>query len=235
MKHIKKELVPHKTNFPKIRLGAPGDGGYVICDGIPSDGLYSYGSNDNIKFEKVYNEKYNKDCWVYDHTIEGITDKPDFVHFFKQGVSNTTTPELDTIDNQVARNGHTDCRNMFAQIDIEGYEWISLTCSEKLKEFAQVLIEFHMPNDSLRAYPMILDTLRYMTEHFVCVHIHGNNWPLRPWYDYDLPCVFECTYVRKDLVTHMEVDYDSYPVKGLDSPNSDEKPDLPLTWWQKQY
>jgi hypothetical protein len=233
MKKIKQEVIPYKTNLNKIRIGGTGDGGYVICDGIPSDGLYSYGSDDNIKFERAYHEKYGKDCWVYDHTIEGITNKPDFIHFFKQGVSNVTTEDLDTIDNQIARNGHEDCRNMFAQIDIEGHEWISVTPSEKLKDFAQILIEFHMLKHDriIESCSYILNTLRYLNKYFICVHVHGNNSFLQPWYDHDFPCTFECTYVRRDLVTHSEIDYQEYPIKGLDSPNSADRSDLPLSWW----
>jgi glycosyltransferase involved in cell wall biosynthesis len=231
MRLIKKEVVPYKTNLTKIRIGEFGDGGYAICDGIPSSGLYSYGSDDNIKFEVAYHAKYGKDCWVYDHTIPGITNKPDYIHFFKQGVSHEKTSELDTIDNQVAKNGHTDCREMFAQIDIEGYEWTVLSSSTKLKEFAQVLVEFHMPRDIVRFFPQVLTTLRYMNEHFICVHVHGNNSLLQPWLDHDFPVTFECTYVRKDLVTSSEIDYQAYPVPVLDTANSWDRPDLPLTWW----
>jgi glycosyltransferase involved in cell wall biosynthesis len=231
LKLIKKEVIPYTTNFTKIRLGELGDGGYAICDGIPSSGLYSYGSDDNIKFEVAYHAKYGKECWVYDHTIPGITNKPDYIHFFKQGVSNATTGELDTIDNQVVRNGHEDCRTMFAQIDIEGYEWIVLKSSEKIKEFAQVLVEFHMPRNIWMHRDAVLETLRFMNKHFVCVHVHGNNSLLQPWFDHDFPLTFECTYVRRDLVTHMTIDYQQYPIHGLDTPNSWDRPDLPLTWW----
>ena len=228
---IKKEVIPYKTNFTKMRIGEFGDGGYAICDGIPSSGLYSYGSDDNIKFEVAYHDKYGKDCWVYDHTIPGITNKPEYIHFFKQGVSHEKTHELDTIDNQVAGNGHIDCREMFAQIDIEGYEWTVLSSSKKLKEFAQVLVEFHMPRDIVRFFPQVLKTLRYMNEHFICVHVHGNNSLLQPWLDHDFPVTFECTYVRRDLVTTSEIDYQAYPIPGIDTANSWDRPDLPLTWW----
>ena len=231
LKLIKKEVVPYKTNFTKIRLGEFGDGGYAICDGIESSGLYSYGSDDNIKFEVAYHAKYGAECWVYDHTIPGITNKPDYIHFFKQGVSNETTHDLDTIDNQIARNGHEDCRNMFAQIDIEGYEWLVLSTSKKLKEFAQVLVEFHMPRDIVRYSSQVLKTLQYMNEHFVCVHVHGNNSLLQPWLDHDFPVTFESTYVRKDLVKSCEIDYQQYPIAGIDTANSWDRPDLPLTWW----
>ena len=44
MKNLKKYVVPYKTNFNKIRIGGDGDGGYVICDGLPEyDFLYSGG------------------------------------------------------------------------------------------------------------------------------------------------------------------------------------------------
>ena len=227
MKDIKSRLVPNVTNFEKIRIGVPGDGGYVIADLPFSDGLFSYGSDDNIRFERAYHEKYNAPCWVYDHTINGITDKPDYITFFKQGVGPEKTDVLDTIDNQV---GDRECSNLFAQIDIEGYEWFVFTGSKKLKQFAQVIVEYHM---SPQIHPkLILETLDYMNEHFICVHIHGNNCPLQPWYDINLPRVFECTYVRKDLVTEWSPDLVPYPLPNLDFPNSPDFPDLPMGWWQ---
>lgn len=216
----------------KIRLGGSGDGGYVICDGIPSSGLYSYGSDDKIMFEKAFHEKFGKECWVYDHTIPGITNKPDYIHFFKEGVSCEKTHEMDTIDNQIAKNGHTDCKEMYAQIDIEGREWITLTSSTRIKEFAQVLVEYHIGTPENIFCKELIDTLKFMNKHFVCVHVHGNNCPLQSWLDHDFPRVFECTYVRRDLVTSMEVDYQTYPNPGLDSPNDPTRPDLSLAWWK---
>ena len=227
MREIKKEVVPHVTNFKKIRMGTAGDGGYVICDGIPSSGLYSYVSNDETTFETAYHEKFGNDCWVYDHTISGITNKPDYIHFFRQGVSHETTDELDTIDNHVERNGHVDCTNMYMQMDIEGAEWTTILASNKIKEFAQVIVEFHAISD----LEQMLKVLKFMNEHFVCVHVHGNNNPGMPYMDGNFPYVFECTYVRKDLVTHKEVDMRQYPIPGLDYPNLRHRQDLPLVWW----
>jgi len=234
MSALKKELVPFKTNLTKYRLGDEKDGSYVICDGIEADGLYSYGSNDQIEFENFFYKKFKKECWVYDHTINGITNKPDHIHFFKQGVSDKTTHELDTIDNQVARNGHTDkCQNMFAQIDIEGCEWDILTCSNEIKKFSQVLIEYHMwnPGFVFNNFDKILKTLKFMNTHFVCVHIHGNNsQAMAPWLDINLPGILECTYVRKDLISNKEIDTQKYPT-DLDFANNTSRPDMPLNWW----
>ena len=225
MKNIKLELVPYETNLEKIRIGVAGDGGYVINNIEKSDGLFSYGCDDNIKFEKAYHEKYGATCWVYDHTIDGITNCPDYITFFKQGVGPKKTDVLDTFDNQI---GDRDCSNMFAQIDIEGYEWITLKDSVKIKEFAQLIIEFHISMQM--PCPIMIDTLKFLNKYFVCTHIHGNNCPLQPWIDINLPRVFECTYVRNDLITWKKVDIRPYPL-DIDFPNSSNFPDLPLTWW----
>ena len=237
---IKSELVPYKTNLTKYRIGGMDDGGYAICD-IPADGLYSYGSNDQTEFERSFYEKYKKPSWVYDHTINGITNKPDYIHFFKQGVSHEKTHDMDTIDNQISANGHDNCRNMFAQIDIEGCEWTAIKKSEKIKDFSQIIVEYHFNGGGYNGNPLfvlknfdnIINTLKFMNEHFICVHIHGNNSPaMAPWLDINCPCVIECTYVRKDLVTHKEIDMQPYPIPGMDFPNNKTRPDMPLTWWK---
>ena len=49
--------------------------------------------------EKSFYEKYKKESYVYDHTIDKITDKPDFIHFFKEGVSNIKTYNMYKINN----------------------------------------------------------------------------------------------------------------------------------------
>jgi hypothetical protein len=231
-RELKPHIVPHKTNLKKIRIGEPGDGGYVVCELPGYDCLYSYGSDDNIKFERGFYDLYGKDCYVYDHTIDGITNKPDYIHFFKEGVSSQKTHEVDTIDNHIIKNGHTDKTNLFMQMDIEGHEWHSLLACNYLKNFSQLVIEFHISNNNFFGfYENILETFKRLNNEFVCVHIHGNNCLLQPWFDHNLPRTFECTYVRKDLVGEYEIDMRAYPLDGLDEPNSNDRPDLPLNWW----
>lgn len=218
---VKKRLVPYKTDIPKIRLGEDGDGGYVCADLDTHDCLYSFGSDDNIRFENAFYKKYEKPSYVYDHTIDSITNKPDHIHFFKRGIL-----ERNTIDCLIEDNGHTGCKNLCLQCDIEGWEWRTLRWAKYLKNFSQMVIEFHM------AWSQdVLETLDRLNEDFVMVHIHGNNSLLRPWFDVNLPCVFEVTYVRKDLVKTMEVDYGDYPTE-LDAPNSCDRPDMDLKWWK---
>ena len=229
---LRKYIVPHKTNLNKIRIGNKSDGGYVICEGLPEyDALYSYGSDDQITFEKEFYNKYDKQSYVYDHTVDSITNKPDYLHFFKEGVSNHKTHNMDTVDNHVMRNGHINCKNLFAQIDIEGSEWTILNSNFKtLENFSQIVIEFHLPLDALQiihAESMFDNVFTFMNERFVCTHIHANNSPIQPWLDTNFPRIFEVTYVRKDLVTTMEID-------GLDFTCAPGRADLKLDYWIKK-
>jgi hypothetical protein len=227
---IKKEIVPYQTEFKKIRLGEASDGSYVILDTDTGyDALYSYGSDDNIKFERSFYEKYEKPCYVYDHTIEGITNKPDYIHFFKEGVAPVKMEQLDTIDAHIEKNGHSDNRNLFAQIDIEGSEWVIFHQSKYFTNFKQIVIELHLP-ENLEHFPFIMETLRLLNEHYVCAHVHGNNSLMKPWLDHNLPCIIEVTYIRKDVLKFskdLEIDRDH----SLNTPNDPARPDMPITWY----
>lgn len=70
-----------------------------------------------------------------------------------------------------------------------------------------------------------------LNKKFVCVHVHANNSPIQPWVDSNFPRIFEVTYVRKDLVEFSEMETESYPIIGLDSPNDSNRVDLKLDYW----
>ena len=233
---MKSTIKPYKTNLEKLRIGDMSDGGYVISDlGNTYDALYSYGSDDNIKFERAFWDKYKVESYTYDHTISKITDKPDYVNFFKEGVTAVAQPYLptDTLTNQIKKNGHGDCNNLFMQMDIEGYEWEVLysTSDDVLKQFSQMIIEFHMKVP----LPDAKKIFERMETMFVPTHIHGNNHEPCPWLDINFPKAFEVTYVRKDLIDTKEVDMGQFPVDGLDAPNWIGMPDLSLDWWKYEY
>jgi hypothetical protein len=237
---VKSILNPKEVPFKKTKIGGEGDGSYVICD-IPDlkyDALYSYGSDDNIIFEKSFYDRYKVDSFVYDHTIDGITDKPDYVHFFKEGVWVEKTNDMNTIESHVIANKHQDSRNLFMQMDIEGCEWNVLS-SPIINKFSQIVVEFHLPLVFLEnnmqlmnlKYNTILNTLKNLDDKFYCVHIHGNNCLLQPWFDIELPRCMEITYLRKDLFNDEPPTIQrSFPTE-LDTPNDSKKPDMTLTWW----
>ena len=239
-KLLKSLVIPHKTNLKKVRIGTRGDGGYVMCqlEDNTYDALYSYGSNDIITFETSFYENYGTESYVYDHTIEKITNKPDYIHFFKEGVAHetTTSPPMDTIDNHIMKNGHVNSKKLFAQIDVEGSEWNLFNENfTYLENFSQMIIEFHIFQDVIMYEDAIKRTFEKLNDKFVCVHIHGNNSLIRPWIDVNFPKVFEVTYVRKDLVSDVTIEPNSLPDPVFDAPSYPTIPELTLNYWLSEY
>jgi len=237
---IKRSIVPHKVNLKKVRVGRRGDGGYVMCqlEDDTYDALYSYGSDDNITFEKAFYDKYGTTSYVYDHTIEGITDKPEYINFFKEGVASKKmeSPQVDTIDNHIMKNGHTNSKKLIAQIDIEGTEWFIFNDNFKyLDNFSQLIIEFHIFKDITLYEELFKRTFDILNEKFVCVHIHANNCLLQPWVDANFPRAFEVTYVRKDLVSEAEIEPRPFPDPELDASSDPTRPELVLDYWLNEY
>lgn len=228
---LKRYFKPYRTNLKKIRIGKGTDGGYVVADLPEYDALYSYGCGDEITFEKAFYEKYKKPSYVYDHTIDGITNKPDYIHYFKEGVSHVKEEQLDTIDAHLERNGHLDNTNLMMQIDVEGAEWTSLPACKHIKNFSQIVVEFHLQNNLLGYNEVIDDVYNHLNKDFVCIHVHGNNYPLIPWIDNNFPKVFEVTYVRRDLVETVVPETEPFPLKGLDFPNFQGRPDMHIDYY----
>jgi len=170
--------------------------------------------------------------------VDSITNKPDYLHFFKEGVSDHKTHNMDTIDNHVIKNGHIKCKNLFAQIDIEGSEWNILNSKFKtIDNFSQIVIEFHLPLNPQQIIQMesIFDyVFSFMNTRFICTHVHANNSPVQPWLDTNFPRIFEVTYVRKDLITTREIEDESYPINGLDFTCAPGRADLKLDYWIKK-
>ena len=80
------ELKPYYLPIgDRIRLGSNGDGGYVLLNrGLQDvEVLYSYGVGANSDFEFMFCEKYNAIARLYDHTVDTMPLKKDFLYFKK--------------------------------------------------------------------------------------------------------------------------------------------------------
>ena len=92
--------------------------------------MYSYGAGTNSDCEMMFCEKYNAIVRLYDHTVDTMPFKKDFLYFKKQGVGPEKTKSLNTIENHINENGD-DNKKLLLKIDVEGAEWDTL---------------FHIPN-----------------------------------------------------------------------------------------
>ncbi len=204
----------------KIRLGKDYDGGYVIGNLYNNYDLFiSCGISDDISFEEDFINKYNNICYAFDGTINDLPHKNNKIIFHKINIGKSNTNKTTNLHDLINKNN-----NIFLKIDIEGYEyeWINSLSNEQLNKFKQIVIEIHLPFDQFK-----YKIMHKLANNFYLIHIHGNNFAnTKKRSGYKIPCVFECTYLRKDKL-NLKANKLSFPTK-LDMPNNPNKNDILL-------
>lgn len=219
---IKSLTVYHCDN--KFRLGNKNDGGYVIMETDNYDFMLSGGIGGDVGFEKAFTEKYNVNCVCFDGTEDSgfkLTKNLPKIKYINKNVGLFNTPETSNFD--FALNKY---KNVFLKLDIEGDEFQlfnSLTINQ-LKNIKQIVAEFHFPNNREK-----FEALKKLSNTHYLVHYHANNNNslLYNINNNTIPAVFECTYVRKDLLDNPGLNKVPFPTK-LDSRNRINKLDYVL-------
>lgn len=169
-------------NTPKVRIGGPRDGGYVMLDRLDNVAIcYSLGVGPDVSWDRSMAERGAR-IYQYDHTVEAAPDSHPGFRFFRTGIAadDNEAPMLKRIDTILRENGHAGQDNMILKIDIEGHEWDSLDALESttLDQFTQMVVEFHgmrlLTEESFlrRAHRLFA---KLAATHRV-VHAHGNNF-----------------------------------------------------------
>ena len=205
------QLVIYDISYPKKRIGKPYDGGYVISE-LPGgyDAMICGGSSKD-SFEKSFLDQHSISCFTFNGNDESLLS----VHAHMEPYS-----------------------NLFMKIDIEGKEFrLFPTFSEdQMKKIKQLVVEIHTPGD-IQLYPDYFKGLSDIThEHMfemfrmincthTLVHLHPNNGCKTHWIDSIMfPNVFECTFIRNDLIVKKQPNTNFIP-QSIDMPNI---PSLPI-------
>ena len=192
---------------PLVRVGSAADGGYLLHeqDANAYDIFIACGLGGNLDFENDFVRRYNCVCIAYDgddktysRTLEAVSET-EKITVIKQNIGATeTTTETNLLS---IVNNH---RNIFLKMDIEGYNfnmgewpWLNLLTEDNLLRFRQMVIEFHFPNTGQH-----WDIFKKINKTHYLVHFHANNNNNVVYRigAKKVPAVFECTYVRKDLI-----------------------------------
>ncbi len=216
----------YKSPYTKVRVGQEKDGGYVIAELDGYDLLLSCGIADDISFEVDFLTKHNIKCIGFDGTVDKLPCEHPNIEFVKKNISwmeTKNTTNLHDIINQY--------NNIFLKMDIESFEfrWLYTLSLDQLNRFKQIVIEYHYPFTETVWYshvdqplpvPLKENLLEKIAETHYLVHIHPNNCCGTVRYKgVEVPSVFECTYIRKDLVT--DVKFNTQPIlHPLDKPNT---------------
>ena len=92
-----KSLNPKNVFLDKIRIGPSWDGGYVLPKKMVDEscGVFAYGVGTDITFEVDFIKKFNKDAYLFDHTIGEVPNfqygnedwsKNKLFHFVNRGL-----------------------------------------------------------------------------------------------------------------------------------------------------
>jgi len=228
-------LRPYDTGHELIRVGAFGDGGYLVpndFNGIRA--CFSPGVSIQSTFEYDL-AKRSIPSFMADASVDAPAEPVPGAIFRKKFVGPETKGDFislrDWMDEFAPRSG-----DLILQMDIEGAEYAAIAAlpSEYLKRFRIIVIELHRipsilmkPNFFARAEPF----LRAMAAEFTNAHLHTNNAAGTVCIDdVEFPRVVEATFIRNDRVRSKK------PITTLphelDVPHQKNRPDIgvPHEW-----
>jgi len=208
--------------FRKVRVGGPGDGGYVMIDDFRSAPIcYSLGIGGDVSWDLDMASR-NATVFQYDHTIERVpATHPEF-RFFRLGIGdNELDGRMTSLSAAVASNGHQAQRDMILKMDIEDSEWAALgtTPDACLAQFGQIVVEYHGLARASDEFwiAQAEKVLRKVRRTHLPVHVHGNNWgSYSLLHGVPVPDVLEVTYASRADYTFGESN-DIFPT-DLDEP-----------------
>lgn len=225
-------LRPHTSDFGKIRVGAMGDGGYVLPnDLVGISAVLSLGVGGDTSFDEHFADR-GVPVYQYDPTVDGPPKPHDNFHFHKIAWGAVDDEETISLDGLLKKHDLVGSNDVLLKFDIEGGEWniFMTTTAEVLRHFRIITCELHRLNGlSDRLFiQQIRQTLSLLTRSHTVVHLHANNCcGITLVEGVPVPAVVEVTLLRNDRSSSFALS--SEPIPGpLDYPNMDDRPDIVL-------
>jgi hypothetical protein len=196
---------PQDNGHRLIRVGGPGDGGYLIPDDVNGiSECFSPGSNKLSNFQSEIAQNWQIKSFICDSGDEKPSNLSDFQDFTEAWVGPASDGEkYISLSEWVKEKSQSD-GDLMLQIDIEGAEFLTLMAASRrlLKRFRIVVIELHFL-EALKnkwAFDQIyLPFFDKILREFDVVHLHTNNccgtWK---YGDFEFPRIVELTLHRKD-------------------------------------
>lgn len=211
----------------KLRIGAYGDGGYVMLDPGQDGIAYSFGISNYSPWDKAMAERGYK-IYQYDGTISQTPFLHPLIFFHPYNIGGGTElcPGTKNISQIIQENNHEQETDIILQIDIEGAEWNffeHITTQEILK-FDQIIAEFHWILDIDRI-DYYISVLKKICETHQVIHLHYNNYGGGILFkNFIAGQVLEVSFVKKEKYIFNECT-NTFPTQ-YDSPNCPQTSDI---------
>lgn len=234
VRNLIRSLRPEKTSAQLIRIGAPGDGGYLVPDDLDGiEACISPGVSEEISFDMDLAAR-GIDVYMADASVSGPPIQNSRFHFipkFLGVVNEDEVIRLDTYCENIGAKG-----DLLLQMDIEGSEWPVLldTSPETLRKFRIIVIEFHEIQEMFGRFGFnlvkaVFDKL--LLSHRV-VHIHPNNIRTPFTYgEFEAYPLMEFTFYRRDRAPSLGHIGQFPQPEDVDCVASKPTATLPRCWW----
>jgi hypothetical protein len=173
-------LRPHQVRgFRKVRLGHPGDGGYVCVDDFAGlDTALSFGINDDVSWDMDAADR-GLTIHQFDHTVDDPAPDDHRMIFNKKMIAPESSDTSASLADLIRLHDKGNPRpNMMLKMDIEGHEWpvIAATDTDQLARFSQIVCELHYFQGlaELDYRRQIYQGLKKLHEDYRVVHVHAN-------------------------------------------------------------
>jgi|21_taG_2_1085346.scaffolds.fasta_scaffold09387_5 hypothetical protein len=224
-------LKPYDVNSPKKRLGPNCDGGYVISELALNKctNLFTYGVDDDIKYEEDFAVTYGKPCFLFDHTINQNKWEKGLLTYIPEGLGyeHSCKDFLQHYD-ECGVSG-----DVLLKIDIEGneYDYFDRTNILKISEVTTgIIIEVHYMDNPI-ILGRFIKLMNELNEFFLLNHVHDNNiGSTFNYHGFNIPNVMELSFINKKLVGDYTLDTRKYPISGVDYPNDPLRSELQLSF-----
>jgi hypothetical protein len=221
-----------------VRLGKENDGGYVVSEVSlrKAEALLGYGVNTDISFEEEFSEKYGKNSYGFDCTIDNIDIKNKLTHFVpecikKDGSLKVKGSELkESSFNQQLKNLNLENKKLFIKMDIEGDEYKTLyDILDKAPNITGIAMELHF-DDYIDQFKEAEKLLKALSKDFYLINVHANNCA---WQKFtaknvrgNILKVLQLSYVNKNLVDNAKISDDQKHPSNLDTPNNKRQKEI---------
>jgi hypothetical protein len=222
----------HMISDVKVRLGANGDGGYVLpSNSRRSNTVLSIGIGDEVSFDAEM-AGLGARVLQFDHTIERSPSDHPNIGFIRKGWGACDGGDFVSLASMVQMLDWSQARHAILKFDTEGAEWDCLGAADSadLDRFEVLTGEFHdFHNLVLREHfdrVMAVFTKLCLTHRVV--HMHANNaGGMVMLGGIPFPRLLELTFVRQTSASFHG--HSNEPIPGpLDRPNVPQFPDLYL-------
>jgi len=219
-----------------IRIGGPGDGGYLVPDDLSDiEACFSPGVGKVAKFEEGL-ASFGVRSFMSDYSVMSAPVDHELFTFDRNFIGVENRDSMIRLEDWVRKHSESENSDLILQMDIEGDEYAVFldTPSDLLKRFRIMVVEFHALDMLFAKEPfqIVKQTFDKLLRDFSVVHIHPNNRAdILSNNGIDVPLAMEFTFYRNDRVRRLQREL-SFP-HVLDSPNHAQKADvvLPKCWW----